>query len=373
MKKIFFLTLLVISLIIPTMINASEINRFEIQGFDEVTVGNKFNIGVYIGVSDLKKGTLESYGIAGIIYEIDFDDSILDIVDIAKIDSFESNVYEVENSYYVLSYIDDTNGFKNKCADEVLYCADYLQSFSFYVKNTEVEKTEIKIKNISVMLLPVGSTNEEDMIIISCNEKSHIVNLKQPEKEIVTGTVPESVITNSNNVDIKEEIKTNVETVITNSNNNVNGQKKDSNNYLSSIKIENYTINFNKNKLEYSIDIKEDVNKLDIKVVPESKLSTININGADDLKSNNYKVTIDVISENKSKKTYVIKAKVIEEEEIELNDSSKDESTDSKFQISEKTKNIIIISSIALGVIIIVVSIITYKKDRELDKKLNKL
>lgn len=373
MKKLVSFILLITLLIIPMLIKASEITTFEIQALDEVTVGNEFSVGVYIGLDDLKKGTLDSYGIAGILYEIDFDDSILDITDIAKIDSFKSDVYETENTYYVLSYIDDTNASKNKCADEVLYCADYLETLKFYIKDTEVEKTEIKITNVNVMLFPVGSSNEEDMITISSNEKSHIINIKQQEKEVITSPAPETVITNSSNVDIKEEIKNNVETVITNSNNNENVQKKDSNNYLSSIKIENYKIDFNRDKLEYSIDVKETVNKLNINVVSESKLSIVNIKGADDLKSNNYKITIDVTAENKVKRTYTVNVNTIEQEESELNDSSTDKFIDLKFKISDKTKTIIIISIAVLSVVIIIVSIIFYKKDREIDNKLNKL
>lgn len=333
-----------------------------------MTVGNEFYTSVYIGVSDLKKGTSDSLGIAGILYQYDFDDNILEIVEIPKIDSFQTEVYKQGDSYYVLSYIDDTNASKNKCADQVLSCADYLQTFKFYLKDTDAEKTEIKLSNVNVMLFPVGSDKEEDMVTILGGEKTHVINIKK-QQQVVTSTVPESVVSNSDNKEFTSDVKNFIEKVKNESaliNNSTT--KKEANNYLSSIEIKNYKINFKKDKLEYDIDVEEDINKLDIKAIAESENAIIDIKGADDLKGNNYKVTINVSSKDNSKKTYKINVNLIKEVE-ESNLFLKD----FKFEMNDKTKNIIVVVSIGLAIIFLPIIIYLYKKDRELDKKLSKM
>ena len=375
MKKVINLFLLAVLLVIPTIVNASTVNRVQIQGVDETTIGKEFYLGFYIGVSDLKKGTNDSLGIAGVVYELDFDDSIFNITEVPKIDSFETEVYKSEGKYFVVSYIDETNGSKNKCVDEVLFCVDYLQTMKFYVKDTTVDKTEIKINDINVILYPVGSNYEDDdMQIINGYTDSYTISIKKNQETINT-QAPDSVVSDSSSKDVTSDIKTNVDNIKqeTPQNNNEVIQKKDSNNFLSSIEITDYKIDFNKDKLEYSIDILEDVNELDIKAIPESKTAKVDIKGTNDLKNNDYKIIINVTAEDNNIRTYSIKVNLKKEEKVEIIQENEDKNGNSKFKLGECTKKIIIISSIVLVILILIISIILYKKDKEIDQQLDKM
>ena len=83
-------------------------------------------------------------------------------------------------------------------------------------------------------------------------------------------------------------------------------QKKSDNNNLKDLGISGYSINFAKDITTYNISIKEDINSLKIKALPEDEKATVKIVGDDDLKLNDNKVTIDVKAENGNTKSYII-------------------------------------------------------------------
>ena len=63
------------------------------------------------------------------------------------------------------------------------------------------------------------------------------------------------------------------------------------NTYLKSLSIENYEIDFSKETKTYNINIKEDVNKLNITAIPEDSNATVEIKGADNLKDSDYVIS----------------------------------------------------------------------------------
>jgi len=88
----------------------------------------------------------------------------------------------------------------------------------------------------------------------------------------------------------------------------VNKKAKDetlsNNNYLKSLTIENYTINFNKDELKYSIKLKNE-EKLNITALPEDENANVTITGNKDLKNNSV-IKITVTAEDGTKKEYKI-------------------------------------------------------------------
>ena len=68
--------------------------------------------------------------------------------------------------------------------------------------------------------------------------------------------------------------------------------------YLKSLEIEGYKIKFKKYYADYNIFIEDDINELNITALPDDENATVNIIGADNLKENEYKVKIEVISPN---------------------------------------------------------------------------
>ena len=151
MKKYVLSIIIYFMFIIPINVSAASISKLQVSGFDSVKVGDTFTQSFYVGVSGIQKGQ-SGLGIGGVVFEVDFDDSILSLTNISKIDSFESQLYKEDGKYYIISTIDETNSFKNKCVDEVLYCADYLITLSFYVKDTYKESTKISIPEAEVVL-----------------------------------------------------------------------------------------------------------------------------------------------------------------------------------------------------------------------------
>ena len=88
---------------------------------------------------------------------------------------------------------------------------------------------------------------------------------------------------------------------------------------LKELVVEDHEIYFYKDRTEYSVLINEGVNTLNVKAVAEDEKAKVEIKGADDLKENDYLVTVKVTAENGNSKEYNIKAEfkkevVVEEE-----------------------------------------------------------
>lgn len=81
--------------------------------------------------------------------------------------------------------------------------------------------------------------------------------------------------------------------------------RKDTSNYLSDLKIENYDIEFNKTKQEYSLKIDKDVQKLDITAITEDENAKVSIKGNENLKDGS-KITIEVKSTDNDIRIYTI-------------------------------------------------------------------
>lgn len=98
------------------------------------------------------------------------------------------------------------------------------------------------------------------------------------------------------------------------------GKTLSSNNYLSSLKVENHTLTpeFNKDTLEYSLNLPSDTESINIIADKEDKKA--NIIGAGEVKVSEGINTLEIIvtAENGNKKTYVIKATVEEKDPIKV-------------------------------------------------------
>ena len=81
--------------------------------------------------------------------------------------------------------------------------------------------------------------------------------------------------------------------------------RKDTSNYLSDLKIENYDIEFSKTKQEYSLKIDKDVQKLDITVITEDENAKVSIKGNENLKDGS-KITVEVKSTDNDIRIYTI-------------------------------------------------------------------
>ena len=140
--------------------------------------------------------------------------------------------------------------------------------------------------------------------------------------------------------------------------------KFDKKNYhLKELKIDGYEIDFDKYKNIYSIEVPKDINSLDITATPEGSKAKVTITGADNLQENNYKVTIEVTSEEGESKTYIINVSQIKEE------TKKNENgfiiTDDQIELG---KYILIGIAGVLLIIFIIVKIRDLKVEKGIDK-----
>lgn len=127
-----------------------------------------------------------------------------------------------------------------------------------------------------------------------------------------------------------------------------------SNNYLKTLEIEGYEITFDKETLEYKIKVKSDVTSLDIKAIPESNKSRVEITGNEKFKKGNNTVTITVTAEDGSTREYKItvdKEANKKDALTEIEDSS---------NTAEKIVIIILIILVVLGLLYLI-----FKKDDE--------
>lgn len=142
-----------------------------------------------------------------------------------------------------------------------------------------------------------------------------------------------------------------------------NQTNKPYNNYLKTLEIEGYKIDFMKHQSIYSIEVPQEVKELKVKAVPEAANAKVEIVGADNLEENNNKIVITVTAENKEEKKYIINIKRIKEEK---NDKS------SSFEITDdQKKTIAIFAGITAGIGLLIFIIIRIR-DRKIEKGMDK-
>lgn len=135
--------------------------------------------------------------------------------------------------------------------------------------------------------------------------------------------------------------------------NNENDNKetlKSSNNYLKELKIENIEFEFDKDKFEYNIVVKSNIQIISIVAQAEDKKAIVNGTGEKAIKDGNNKFVIEVIAENGTKNEYIIN--IFKEVKKDIADNNGD------FNINKKDntlKRILII-----GISIIILTNITY-------------
>ena len=117
----------------------------------------------------------------------------------------------------------------------------------------------------------------------------------------------------------------------------------------------------------YEIVINNDVNMVNVIASSEDAKSKVKVYGNDNLKENDYKVLVKVTSESGNAKTYIIKFKIDNSDNViaPLEENTKEEiNTEEKKQNQDSKSKIIKIGIIALIILIlsIIISRIIYNK-----------
>ena len=124
-----------------------------------------------------------------------------------------------------------------------------------------------------------------------------------------------------------------------------------SNNYLSSLEVEGYEIEFNKYTEEYRITVKNDVTSLDIRALAEDSRSRVEITGNNDFKEGENVVTITVTAENGNSREYSL---------VVVREEKKAVATQESSNTAEKIVIIVLIILVVLGLLYLI-----FKKDDE--------
>ncbi len=352
--------ILILSIFLFSQVEAASIKSVGISGPTSIKMGSEITLKFNIDYSDVKQGTNDTYGVVGAGFEIVFDDTIFSIIDIGS-EEFDSYVYKEDNKYYIVGTINTKNLTKNSCLDGKLHCGNYLVYITFYVRDTDITTTTIKMQDVETVFLKVNGTYdvENDGIEAESNlTKSHQISISKAE---VVKEEPKTVVKDEK----LEKLISDLDKKI-----NQNSSKKEEEkitSYLKSLKVKDHRIVFNKEKFEYVVYIEKDINFLEISAEPETSSSTIEIIGADDLKTNNYKVIIEVKDKNGDKKTYTILTK--EKEESVVLKEKKEEST-------KIDKKYIYLGAGFLGfllLILLIYLIVSHRENKKLDQMLNKI
>lgn len=353
MKKTLLIIYIIIALIfIPTNINALEIEKTEISGTTESNIGEEFSLDYNITFPKTINKNQE--GIWQIKYELIYDPNILIISEITSQD-FDSYIYKEDNKFYIISDVIENSESTNICSNKVLYCGDYNIKIKFFIKETELTETTIKIKDTQIGLLKPNIQNTiyklTDQIITNKQEES-IHTIKINKSTIGSIEEPNEIVQDTKPLLIEEK--------------RIDNQKIENSAFIKTITIKDYKIDFEKNKTNYNITIPQGINELDIDITLEDETSTYKIIGADDLKSNNNEIAIIVTSKNNEIITYTINIKY---------EKQKEETKKIDIQVlidKYLTKDNLSYAAIVIGIIIIIILLILLKNKRE-NKKINKL
>ncbi len=347
MKK---LIVILVLLLIPLNVFALSITDVNINGSYKEQIGKEFTLDYNIMFDEIKRNDPNSYGLILVGMELEID---TDVFQIDKIESPIHTEYVIDtnnkNKIYIISVIDDETNYIT-CSDNVTYCDNYKATITFGIKNTDKDSGNIKMISAYAMAVKISEETDDEFKIYEIKKD---VNKTNP---IMIGK----------NTEPYQELKslepsTNKDMDAKNILNDVKNDKKDdkvlsSNNFIKSLSIENYDIDFDKYKTDYNLDLKNEDNSLKINVELDNSFAKYKIIGNDDLKSNNYKVLIEVTAQNGEIETYTIN--MLKKSTSEIT-TTKKVKIESKFKFDKKYILYFVIG-ISIFIIIIIIVIINY-------------
>lgn len=388
MKKIIILFSLILIIISPFNVNAvtkeGKIDTTSALANTQTKVGDYFTISFSVWFWGLQKNTYDTYGVGAVAFTIEMDNDDFLISSVSS-DVWDTDVYDLgDGKYYFVSQYINGSDDNNACIEKELYCSSYNLDVEFFVKNTNKENSSIVMTSAMAGLIDLSKEYDEiteDDIIKSSytNIRTVTMTIQQPSNEDKYQEPSNNIIEKSDEVPSitsstqNKEINNSAENKAkSNSNNNSSATVSNSNNnYLKSLEIEGYNIEFSKDKTNYNINVNENINSVKINAIPEDEKANIEVVGADDLKQNEENIFINVKAENGDIKKYTISVHR-GKDEIE-GVVKKEKQKNNAFKLEKKH---IILGSIIVGSIIITVFIIfliNRIRDRKVEKELDSL
>ncbi|MCI6265394.1 MAG: cadherin-like beta sandwich domain-containing protein [Erysipelotrichaceae bacterium] len=301
---------------------------------------------VYVGEEIEVNYIIEGFNIdtlAGIEGTLNYNKELLELTNI-KVNGVEENILELDHDYFAY-LLEDYN------QDGVLITLTF-KALAIGNPNVEIEnimasiggaQAKIDFDKASTIfeIAEYGKggdeeeTKEENQIPQPTTPKTEQTKDSEPTTTTTTNLTPTPVAT-------------------------VKKVALSSDNYIKSLTIKGYKIDFDKNTYEYSINVKNSVSSLDLDIVLNSDLATYTVEGNQNFKVGENTVNIIVKAEDGSTKTYSIKVNK-EKKEDNTEEEEQEESS------SSKTVIIILIILVIIGLIYVI-----FKDDEEDNKESKK-
>lgn len=339
MKKVVCIMLFLSLFFWPFKVNAVNIDTLTISGTKKAKTSEEVTISLQAPTSNYK--TTE--GIWIVYTELIYDNSKLILTEVAS-PGYDTYYIHTATETMLVSEVISNSGISDMCIEGILHCGTYNLTLTFQVKNiSEESTTEIIVNEFAPGILDVIEDREytlDDLIETSYSEKlSHEVYL-EPKSDSTPIEEPTVKIPEPPKKDqtIKKPEKE-------------EPAYKSNNNYLKSLEITGYKIEFNKNTKEYTIDLADDVSVLKIKPIVENNTASYKITDNENLQNGSV-VKITVTADNGETREYKIKIKKVVP--VVVNDDEQEKEEQVQEESDELFKKGLLFVGIGLGILFII-------------------
>lgn len=388
MKKLWMIILLVMALA-PIKVGASDkvsVANIEVIGPEEIKVGEEFDYKFNFTFSGVGEEAEHNFVLVGFMYEMIYDSDAF-LFTRYTTDAWDTGIEQGSNGEYLFLGVVGENT-SSQCKNEI-YCTTASTSFHFFVNETQKIKSNIKVKLIATIYFDTNDITEdmidnlteqqlEEISIVNFVniEKGKDIKINQPESSTKPVTAPKVEI-EEKKVELPKqaEIKNQMGISTTQTESTSGNQQttpspstiKSDNNYLKSIKIEGYPIEFKKDQMKYEIIVEKNLNKLNVIVEQEDEKASVEIKGNDPLKE---EIQITVKAENGNEQVYTIFVDSKEKEKIK--EPKKKKNIKKELEKAMSDPRVLTIGGI-LGIILLIVIFVSTRNGRKIDKMLDKM
>ena len=315
---------------------------------DELSISmfaNKTYLGEEVKVDFYIEGFYQ-YSLKGIEGILNYDKELLELTKI-EVNGEVQDIEDLENGHFAYLLEDYQS-------------EDSLITLTFFAKkvgvaNVSIEDIIVSIGGTASKINATKISTSVEILEYGTGGDVEPIEPTEPEKPSTPPPVETVKAENSN-----EEVQA-TPPVVVQTNKTVQYVALSTDNYIKSLTITGYDIDFDMNKLEYSITVKNSVTSLDLNVVLNDENASYYVEGNKDFKVGENTVNIIVKSESGSTRTYTIKVNK-EKEKKETTDDKEEEKNS-----SSKTVIIILIILVIIGLIYVI-----FKDDEEDQKEAKK-
>lgn len=356
MKRSIYVLFFLCLMIFPFNINAANITDVKMNSNGTIKSGEQIVVTLTATISNYA----QNEGIWLAYTELTYNSSQLALVQITS-PGYNTVVEYGDDKATLTSIAIENANTNNTCVGGLLQCGNYVLNLKFQATNISTTiDTSIVASEFAIGALAI--TENREYTVDDIDERnyhrvvSHTLKL-EPNSNSLQEKTPTVVAEKQVSTGSSKKTSNTTSVVST----------KSSNNYLESLQITDYGIDFNKDTVDCSVTINKEATSLNIKPVVEDKTSSYQISGNEKLEDGSL-IKITVIAEDGNTKEYNINIKkdTASAEDSEKFSEHKKETYENPF------KKVIIGVCTIIGLIILVGAIIIINDIRD-RRKLNKL